>query len=261
MKEYISQAEAEAFLEEFPADLPPHMEENTEAFPLFDPPIPNPVDGSPSKPSTLVREIMHLIGEEEPKRIIDLGAGMSATGLYLAAYGHEVTVVDEHPQALDWQTHWKYQLGLQNDMRVVGNDVHSAISTGDKYDLVIAEHLIHFMDEQSSRKLLAGMRAATLLGGFNIVAAYSHDNPDEEKQPPRNLRQFFSVDDLRAAYPEDEWETVFAAETYAHRFVPRIKRQVLIPSAAEIIVRKTDEKPAPLLGISNDLMGQYTYFS
>jgi SAM-dependent methyltransferase len=261
----MTEEQAAAYLETAPEMVYPHLEENTEEFPFIDPPVPHP-DGpehEPLKPSGLVREIMHLIGEEEPKRVLDIGAGASPTGLYLAAYGHDVTTIDLDPWTVDWQNHWARQTGLQNNFRARYGSVLELGQSDAKYDLIIGEMLLHFLDEKDARKAKAAMRAATLVGGFNILSAYSDDNPDQEMLPPRSLAQFLSAEDLRAGYTDDEWDVIFEQEGSGHRTVPREffgKGLVLIPSVVELIVQKTAEQETPLLGISSDITNKYLVF-
>lgn len=218
MRHYLPLAEAAAYLDTGEVIEFPHLDENTEAYPLFDPPITDPFEGEPVNPSKLVREILHHVGEE-PKRVLDLGAGFSGTGLYLAAHGHDVTVIDA-PEPIDWQNGWAQQLGLQANFRGYVGDARM-LQGSDKYDLIIAEMLLHFLDEADSRRLLTAMRTATLIGGFNIVSVYTDDNPPLEKRPPRNLQQLFAPGSLLKFYNSAEWETIRHVEGLSDRYVPR----------------------------------------
>lgn len=208
----------------------------------FDPYAVDP-DGYRMEPSLTTLKVLDLLEGSEPKRILDVGAGVSIDALFLASYGNHVTVVDHDLYACEWQADAAYKLGLSDHLRVEERDARE-LNTTEEFDVVMSSMLLHFLTKPESQRVMAAMQAVTKLGGFNAHIAYSSDNPKAELEPPRDLAQLFEPSELEAEYPINEWRIVESYSGAAPKYVDREylgKGMVLIPSYVELITQRTSE--------------------
>lgn len=243
MKEYVSAEKASVILANERFLEYPNLDTNLEEFPEIDNPPLDPL-GNEISPSGLIIDVMTYIGRE-PKRVLDLGCGHGADGIYLATHGHDVTAIDA-PKPTDFANSWAHDLGIQDNYRAIPGDALQ-LSPNDKYDVIIANMLLHFMEKADSSKLLIAMRAATLMRGINIISVYTDDNPEGEALPPRNMKQYFEAGVIAKTYPQMYWQALRNIGGYGRRAVNRSylgPDTHLIPTVDEFVARKVAE-PAP----------------
>ena len=77
----------------------------------------------------------------EPKRILEIGAGMGITGMFLAAFGHQVTGTDNEDDCLDLLKLNKAHNGL-NNLNIRKLDWHEA-ELAEKFDLICGSEIIY----------------------------------------------------------------------------------------------------------------------
>lgn len=202
-------------------------------------------DGSPNPPSILVREVLGHINTRR-RQVLDVGAGESPTGLFLAAQGHEVTALDTDADAVKWQNARAKELGLSGSFRAFRGDARELTET-DRYDLVIAEMLLHFFNSFQTNNILQGIRSATRIGGINVISAYTEENPVQETLPPNDRIGLMRLGSLPLHYRQG-WDEIHSAEGPASRFVarPMLGRNIgLLANIAELVAVKTVEEAAP----------------
>jgi len=76
-----------------------------------------------------------------PKSVLEIGAGMGITGMFLAAFGHEVTSVDSEQDSLDLLKLNIAHNGLGN-IHTQKLDWHEA-DLGEKFDLICGSEIIY----------------------------------------------------------------------------------------------------------------------
>ena len=85
----------------------------------------------------------HMVGilPEEEMKILEIGAGMGVTGLFLGAFGHNVTITDHEEEALQLLRMNVEHNGLEN-VSVERLDWNNPGLTG-KYDIICGSELIY----------------------------------------------------------------------------------------------------------------------
>lgn len=200
----------------------------------------NPVTFRPSR-----YPILKHLGEQ-PLKILDIAAGDSPLGLYLASQGHMVTVSDVHETPLAWQNEAANKMRLDS-MKVIESDV-LRMKDDQAYDVVIASMLLHFLDRTDAKTAAANMQAATKVGGLTTISVYTTDNPVDELRPPRNLARLYDgASELTDLFDSRYWQTVERREGVSGQAISRScfgASLMLLPSIAEVIMQKTGQ-PVP----------------
>lgn len=241
MRGYVTAARANQILASGQALQYPHAEPLSAPFDGFRHP-----DGAPNVPSPLVREVLSHINTKR-RHVLDVGAGEGSTGLFLAAHGHDVTALDTDADAVRWQNARAKELGLSETFKAFRGDARELAET-DRYDLVLAEMLLHFFNSVQASNIVRAMRAATRIGGINVVSVYTEENPDEETLPPNDRIGLMRPGSLPLHYGTG-WGAIRSAEGLAARFVarPELGRGIgLVADIAELVVVKNTEETAPI---------------
>lgn len=175
-------------------------------------------------------------------RILDIGVGDKVLGMYLASEGHDVTVTDINETCVDWQNEAAGKLGLAG-FRAINQDILS-LDEQNQYDIIVASHVLHFLEVPEIEQAVGNMQQATKPGGLNILLNYSSDNPDCEKLPPRNLKTLYdSPVDLAKLYPVG-WHIVDSragvVPRHVQRQMPDGRPFAVLPSAIEVVMRKNN---------------------
>lgn len=242
MKRYLKQTEAQAQLDHQLGQHPLLQEAShfRKTFPDLDPPIIDP-DGHALQPSLLTLRTLNTIRGQRAQRILELGAGFTADALYMAAQGHHVTVHDG-PAVCDWVTESARKLGLSDSVDAQVRDARK-LTELNTYDVVISSMMLHFFKNwREVSQTIQAIQAATTDGGLNALSVYTTDNPLHEAIVSRGRTHMFKPGELRGYYGTETWQTEHDFEGTAPYFVPRRhfnREVVLIPSIAELIVRKT----------------------
>jgi predicted nicotinamide N-methyase len=91
--------------------------------------------------SIVLTEHLIRIGLEKKKEILEIGAGMGVTGLFLGAFGHKVTITDYEEDALELVRMNVEQNGL-NNVSVKKLDWNNPDLTG-RYDIICGSELVY----------------------------------------------------------------------------------------------------------------------
>ena len=136
------------------------------------------------------------LGDREPGRALDLGAGEGRTTLWLATQGWHVTAVDFSAVALDRGRQRVEAAGVPGSAEWVCADLVDFDPTGATYDLVLLM-FVHL--PPASRRRLLRLAAATLApGGLVLVAGYDTTNLTEGEGGPRDPDLLFTPEDIVA---------------------------------------------------------------
>jgi SAM-dependent methyltransferase len=207
-------------------------------------------------PKKLVGEAVGFFGKE-PQRIMDVGCSVGTDALYLAMQGHKVTALDTDRVGLDWARERARDLGVatENFTPKVG-DLRD-ITSSDKYQGVLSIMVLHFFEEQEAKKATRTLQAMTTPNGLNVVSVYTDDNPEEEiTHPSRGLKYMFKSGELSGLYSLG-WVAHRDCEGYTGKYMRRDfgqGRDVLIPTVAELIVRKTVKVPRTYMNASRQVV-------
>jgi SAM-dependent methyltransferase len=235
MRTYVNAKGADEALEGASVLTYPHLHSNQKTFP----PIPG---GLINGPSHLVVEGMHLLAER-PRTILDLGSMTCANATYLAAHGHCITAVDNDDMSLGMGKFLAQEVGVPDkNLKTVQMDMRD-LPRDNKYDVVLSRMALHFLEEEEAQATLEVMREVTNPGGFNIVSAYTSDNPAEEITM-RGLRYMFRPGELAAGYRRNGWQMHRDVEGLLPKKVSRdmvytsSEPVFLVPTVAEVIAQK-----------------------
>jgi len=91
--------------------------------------------------SIVLADHLIQIGLEKEKEILEIGAGMGVTGLFLAAFGHKVTITDHEEDALEL-LRMNVEQNRLNNVSVKKLDWDNPDLTG-KYDIICGSELIY----------------------------------------------------------------------------------------------------------------------
>ena len=136
------------------------------------------------------------VGDRQPGRALDLGAGEGRTALWLAERGWRVTAVDFSDVALD-RGRWRVDAAeVPGAVEWVCADLVDFDPHGATYDLVL---LLFVHLPAIERRRLLRLAAATLApGGVVLVVGYDTTHADEGQGGPRDPAVLFSPEDVVA---------------------------------------------------------------
>lgn len=129
-------------------------------------------------------------------RVLDLGCGDGRNALFLAGRGHAVDAVDASDAAIRKLRERAERAGVEVAAHVA--DVRSWTMRG-PYDVVIAHGVLHLLERDEWRELLARMRRQTAAGGWNVVAVFTDRLPVPPDLAP-HVRGLFHQGELRSMY-------------------------------------------------------------
>lgn len=104
-------------------------------------------------------------------RVLDLGSGTGANGLYFARNSCSVELVDISGEAIRLCLRYAAELGLTIKTEVA--DVRSISLPTNSYDLVILSYVLQFMSGEEGRLLIEKSVAALKPGGFVYISTFS----------------------------------------------------------------------------------------
>lgn len=190
-------------------------------------------------PSKLIGEAVVHFGRE-PKNIIDIGCGTGLAALYLATQGHYVTAIDERADMVEMARERARELNIPSrNFTPEVADLRS-LSTADKYQGVISEMVLHFLEEADAKAAVATIQGMTVKDGLNVISAYTDDNPEDERSR-REVKYMFEAGELSRLYMRG-WQRLRDGEGYSGKLLERSYgpgKDVLIATIAEIVARKT----------------------
>jgi 2-polyprenyl-3-methyl-5-hydroxy-6-metoxy-1,4-benzoquinol methylase len=130
------------------------------------------------EPATSLALVREAIGSTVPVSIIDIGGGNSDLGGRLAADGHEVTVIDISPAALE-RAQRRIGSALAERIRWTTADVTALDDLG-QCDVWHDRAVFHFLTDARDRRRYTALASRTVkLGGHLIVATFATDGPEK----------------------------------------------------------------------------------
>lgn len=155
-------------------------------------------------------------------RALDIGAGFGNETKELLKRGFDVVATDVNPDAVK---HLKKIARKDNRLQVLGMSLPD-MPEG-KFDFIVSEMVLHFLDEGDALKSIQKIQAVTERGGINVISSYVESQSIRED--PR-LAGYFSYllppEKLRVLYKN--WEILFYEE----------KANAMGHSSTRIIARK-----------------------
>lgn len=132
--------------------------------------------------------------------VLDVGCGDGRNALYLAERGFVVRAFDHSENAIDKLERAARARNLTVEAWL--DDVASFVFDR-PYGLVLAEGVLHFVDQDAGDRFLAQAREHTLAGGVHLISGFT-----DVIEPPRDLapllRRLFRDGELRELY--SDWE-------------------------------------------------------
>ncbi len=164
-------------------------------------------------------------------KVIELGVGEGRNALYLARRGHSVLGIDNAAAAIE---NLRNSLKKENlKMETIVTDA-SQYRFKQKFDLIIATGLLHFLPPDVGNSLIARIKKATKDGGLNLIATLASDHPR------RKMPHIYKNQELKRLY--QDWEIIIYEEVAGHFHGMAINPQFQPPKVAKLLARK----PAPL---------------
>lgn len=151
-------------------------------------------------PSEMLRDALKHISTG--KSALDLGAGNGRNVFYLLSNGFEVTGVDISKEGLELI---KERAEDKSKINLVVSDV-TDFDTDEKFDLVTATGLLHFLQKDQIDKVISNMQKFTKSGGVNVIGAKMQQNYRGD------LPHVFEPDELRSYYDNGSWKIIEYSE-------------------------------------------------
>ncbi|MEZ5330784.1 MAG: class I SAM-dependent methyltransferase [Thermoanaerobaculia bacterium] len=125
---------------------------------------------NPEPDADLVRWFDELL--EGPSRVIDLGAGPSVHGIFLAGRGHDVTAVDGVPAARDLALRLARERGVEIDYHVADVLAWEPPERA-AWDLVLDRGFLHTLEPEDRPRWLDRVRGLLRPGGALVLKAFT----------------------------------------------------------------------------------------
>ncbi|HMS30957.1 MAG TPA: methyltransferase domain-containing protein [Candidatus Saccharibacteria bacterium] len=138
-------------------------------------------------------------------RALDIGAGFGNETSVLLKNGYEVVATDVNLEAIKYLK----KVAKTKNLQVFQQSLPE-LPEG-KFDVIICEMVLHFLNASDTRSAIANMQQATDRGGLNIISTYI-DSQSIHKDP--RLKGYFKFllppGELESLY--SDWEVLFAGE-------------------------------------------------
>jgi len=128
--------------------------------------------------------------------VLDLGVGNGRNSLYLLSKSYKITGVDLSEEGIKIL---RERSNNNPNLKLIVGDVTKFNSTK-KFDIVLAIGLLHFLDIENIKKLIANMKKLTKTGGINVIATRMTQNLRED------LPHIFRHNELKGFYDQDGWD-------------------------------------------------------
>jgi len=145
------------------------------------------------EPMPVVKKALTYI---DKGKVLELGVGNGRNTLYLLANSFKVTGVDMSEEGIKIL---KERVGVNPNLKLVVSNVLE-FETTEKFNLVLAIGLLHFLEKEKINFLVKKMKEWTASGGFNVIATKMVQNPSQ------NLPHIFSPNELKGYYEDSNWQ-------------------------------------------------------
>ncbi len=135
-------------------------------------------------------------------KALDLGVGNGRNAIYLLENGFEVTGVDMSKEGLKLL---RKKYPDKSKLKLILSDV-TKFDTDEKFDLICAIGLLHFLDLENIEKLIKKMKKLTNSRGINVIGAKMIQNFRED------LPHVFEHNELKNIYEKDDWDIIYYEE-------------------------------------------------
>jgi tellurite methyltransferase len=165
-------------------------------------------------PINLIREFNDFLIKQNIKKVLDLGCGNGRVSLRFAKNKISVTGVDKQP--LDIK---------QENFNFLCQDVKE-FEFKEKFDLIIASLILHFLDKEKAFELIKKMQKNTNEKGYNFFICLSNKDDSANKRP----NNFFpTISELKELY--SDWELIKEVQDYTdyekHDNLPKHKHNLI----------------------------------
>jgi tellurite methyltransferase len=128
-------------------------------------------------------------------KALDLGVGNGRNALYLLEKGFEVTGVDMSEEGI---AILRKSAPKSSKLKLIVSDV-TKFETSEKFNLVCAIGLLHFLERNVIESLIIKMKNLTTKGGLNAIGARMSQNYRED------LPHVFKPNELKEMYKSKGW--------------------------------------------------------
>ena len=132
----------------------------------------------------------------EKGKALELGVGNGRNTLYLLANSFKITGVDMSEEGIKIL---KDRAGVNPSLKLVVSNVLE-FETTEKFNLVLAIGLLHFLEKEKINILIKKMKKWTTPGGCNVIVTRMVQNPNQ------NLPHIFSPNELKIYYEDSNWQ-------------------------------------------------------
>jgi len=127
---------------------------------------------------------------------LDLGVGNGRNTLYLLSKSFEVTGVDMSEEGIKLL---KDRVPEGAKLKLIVSNVLD-FKTDEKFDLICAVGLLHFLNIEDINRLIVNMKKLTKDGGINVIAVRMNQNLRQD------LPHIFKSNELKELYTGEGWE-------------------------------------------------------
>jgi len=146
-----------------------------------------------NRPMPILEKALEYMSEGSA---LDLGVGNGRNTLYLLSKNFSVTGVDMSKEGIELI---KSRVPEDSKLKLVISDVLD-FKTDEKFDLICAIGLLHFLDNENISKLITKMKKMTKSNGVNVIAARMIQNLRQD------LPHIFKHNELKDYYIGNDWE-------------------------------------------------------
>ena len=144
------------------------------------------------KPMPVLEKALDYI---QSGKALDLGVGNGRNTIYLLSKSFEVTGVDISKEGMKVL---KERVPDNSKLTLKVSDV-SQFETKEKFDLVLAVGLLHFLNTKYVNSLIGKMKGWTKQGGLNVIAVRMVQNFRQD------LPHVFEHNELKGFYENKDW--------------------------------------------------------
>jgi len=145
------------------------------------------------EPMPVVKKVLIHVNKG---KALELGVGNGRNTLFLLENSFEVTGVDMSEEGIKIL---EERSGKNSNLNLVVSNVLE-FETTEKFDLVLAIGLLHFLEKDKISLLIEKIKKWTAPGGFNVIATKMVQNFRQD------LPHIFSPNELKKYYEDSGWQ-------------------------------------------------------